>query len=121
MNFGDRPGASYSGLEYFVGCLLGAAVEFMSLAEIRRQFGPRGIREYSQSYGRIGAITDDTQMTMFTAEGLLRADNRLRSKGVCHPPGIVYRSYLRWLETQGEHPRYPSPDDRSGWLLQVAG
>jgi len=54
-----------------IGDALGAPVEFMSAAEIRRTFGPGGIGDYSEAYGRRGAITDDTQMTLFTAEGLL--------------------------------------------------
>ena len=52
---------------------MGAPVEFMSLAEIKKTFGPEGIQNYVTAYGRLGAITDDTQMTLFTAEGLLRA------------------------------------------------
>jgi ADP-ribosylglycohydrolase len=113
--------------EFFSGCLLGgavgdalgASVEFMSLAEIRQAFGPNGIRDYRPAYGKLGAITDDTQMTMFTAEGLLRADNRYREKGICHPPAMVHHAYLRWLQTQGEHPGYPYPEARSGWLFQI--
>jgi len=61
----------------FRGCLLagaagdtlGAPVEFMGLASIRDRFGPGGIRGLAPAYGREGgAITDDTQMTLFTAE-----------------------------------------------------
>jgi ADP-ribosylglycohydrolase len=100
-----------------VGDALGAPVEFLSLDEIRARFGPEGIRDFAPAYGRAGAITDDTQMTLFTAEGLLRAHNRAIQKGICHPPTIVYHAYLRWLETQGEQPHYPFPDVRGGWLL----
>lgn len=56
-----------------VGDALGAPVEFMSLPEIKAKFGSRGIRESAPAYGRLGTITNDTQMTLFTAEGLLRA------------------------------------------------
>ena len=64
----------------FLGCLLGGAagdalgapVEFMSRAEILRRFGPKGIAQYAPAYGGLGTITDDTQMTLFTAEGLIR-------------------------------------------------
>ena len=56
-----------------VGDALGAGVEFMSLDEIRGRYGPAGVTGYVPCYGRSGAITDDTQMTLFTAEGLLRA------------------------------------------------
>ncbi len=100
-----------------VGDALGASVEFLSLSEIRARFGAAGLRDYAPAYGRIGAITDDTQMTLFTAEGLLRAHNRGIQKGIVHTPTVVYHAYLRWLETQGETPAYPFPDVRGGWLL----
>lgn len=97
-------------LNVFQGCLLGgaigdalgAAIEFDSIQTIRQRFGEQGLTDYAPAYGRIGAITDDTQMTLFTAEGLLRAATRGNHKGICHPPTIIYHAYLRWLETQGE-------------------
>lgn len=84
-----------------VGDALGAPIEFMRLSEIRERFGPQGLREYAKAYGRLGAITDDTQMTLFTAEGLLRAVCQGELKGRCDPAYAVYSAYLRWLKTQG--------------------
>lgn len=55
------------------GDALGAPVEFRSLSEITKQFGTGGVRDFVAAYGRLGAITDDTQMTLFTAEGLICA------------------------------------------------
>jgi len=55
-----------------VGDALGAPVEFMSLSQIRQKYGKDRILDYDRAYGRIGAITYDTQMAMFTAEGTLR-------------------------------------------------
>ena len=87
-----------------IGDALGAPVEFMSRHEILRRCGPGGIRDYWSVYGRPGAITDDTQMTLFTAEGLLRA----ATQG--HPPGhTAYvaqaaKACQRWLLTQDEGP-----------------
>ena len=114
---------------FFTGCLLGGAVgdalgapvEFWSLAQIRTRCSPDGVREFLPAHGRTGAITDDTQMTLFTAEGLLRAHNRRRQRGVAGAlPAIVYHAYLRWLETQGVHPRYPHlREARAGRLLQI--
>src|SRR5262245_17456571 len=83
-----------------VGDALGAAVEFDDIAAIRRRFGPDGILEPAEAYGRVGAITDDTQMTLFTAEGVLQADDRLE-RGVGNPPGNLWFAYQRWLHTQG--------------------
>jgi ADP-ribosyl-[dinitrogen reductase] hydrolase len=122
--------AAISLADRFRGCLLGGAcgdalggaVEFDSTAAIQRRFGPGGIHEMVEAYGRVGAITDDTQMTLWTAEGLLRAEVRWREKGICHPPSIVAMAYARWMLTQGEQPGFAlhytgwQPD---GWLFGV--
>ena len=50
-----------------VGDALGAPVEFMSLGEIQSSFGADGPEEYAEWGGPTGGITDDTQMTLFTA------------------------------------------------------
>jgi ADP-ribosyl-[dinitrogen reductase] hydrolase len=80
-----------------VGDALGAPVEFSSRTTILNQFGPSGIRDYAPAYGRKGAITDDTQMTLFTAEGFIRAAVRYASRGICNPVSVIHRAYLRWL------------------------
>jgi len=97
-----------------VGDALGAPVEFMDHAEIVCRFGKGGIRDYVQAYGRLGAITDDTQMTLFTAEGLLRAHVRGCMRGLTTHSGVTDHAYLRWLETQGM--RAPIEIGRDGWL-----
>jgi ADP-ribosylglycohydrolase len=111
--------------DLFQGCLLGGAVgdalgapvEFMSHDQIIAQFGRNGIRDMVPAYGRIGAITDDTQMALFTAEGLLRAWVRQSLRGICHPPSVIAKAYLRWLHTQGiDHPLHRHC--LNGWLIQ---
>ena len=104
-----------------VGDALGAPVEFMSLAQIRTTFGPSGIGKFASAYGRLGAITDDTQMTMFTAEGLIRAWVRGALKGICHPPSVVHYAYLHWLKTQGGSAKLPDgePMEIDGWLIKL--
>lgn len=62
------------------GDALGAAVEFMDWPSIRQKFGERGIRDFAPAFGKLGAVTDDTQMMLFTAEGLLRAWVRQSSR-----------------------------------------
>ncbi len=82
-----------------IGCLLGGAigdamgypVEFMRYANIARHFGGSGVRDLSEG----NVVSDDTQMTLFTAEGLLNG-HRLGKSLV----KSVYRSYLRWYYTQ---------------------
>jgi ADP-ribosylglycohydrolase len=114
-----------------VGCLLGGAVgdalgaplEFKTLDQIRERYGAEGVTGYEEAYGRPGAITDDTQMTLFTAEGFLRAQNRYASTGYCKPRVVMHRAYLRWLHTQGSaeeeliDQKLGSPLD--GWLVGV--
>lgn len=76
-------------LDTFAGCLLGGAVgdalgarvEFDSLNAIRARYGPEGVTELITQSGGKAHITDDTQMTMFTAEGLLRAHVRSCDRG----------------------------------------
>jgi ADP-ribosylglycohydrolase len=97
-----------------IGDALGAGIEFASLSAIREQYGPSGLTDLISAYGRRGAITDDTQMTLFTAEGLIRAHVR-RDTGAWHPPTDVHRAYLRWAATQSQW----GPDERKedqGWL-----
>lgn len=96
-----------------IGDALGAGIEFLSLAEIRRHHGPAGITGYVPAYGRTGAITDDTQMTLFTAEGLLRGQRH--PPGQHDAPGAIWRAYQRWLLTQSGTP--PAAVRASGWLI----
>lgn len=102
-----------------VGDALGAAIEFNSIDRIREKFGAQGLTDYQPAYGRKGAITDDTQMTLFTAEGLMRATVRWNLKGVCHPPSVVHHAYARWLATQGEANPHWQAEKFDGWLFGV--
>jgi len=111
----------------FRGCLLGGAVgdavgapvEFLDIDEIVRKFGEKGICDYAPAYGKLGAITDDTQMTLFTAEGMLCA--RLASLMHGHEPDYFRAasgSYARWLLTQEHSSRANSTSAKASWLLQ---
>lgn len=79
-----------------LGDALGYAVEFHPLEEIQRRFGDQGILEpLADASGRI-RVSDDTQMTLFTAQGLIDAaeptvEARTASQRL---------SLLDWLETQ---------------------
>ncbi len=67
--------------EWFRGCLLAGAagegldapVEFLCRRDIDHRFGASGIQSCAPVHYRLGAITDDTQMTLFPAEGMLRS------------------------------------------------
>jgi len=92
-----------------IGDALGAKVEFLSWRSIRARFGPFGVTDLVTAYGKWGAVTDDTQMTLFTAEGLIEAF----AAGEPDDAAIVaavYRAYQRWLRTQTEAPPGPAED-----------
>jgi ADP-ribosylglycohydrolase len=103
-----------------VGDALGAPVEFMSRNEILKRFGRQGITGYAPAHGGLGRITDDTQLSLFTAEGMLRAWVRSCFSGIASVPGITRCAYLRWLRTQDEAPGQDASDasPRDGWLFQ---
>ncbi len=104
-----------------VGDALGAAIEFKSHAEIKEQFGPAGLRDYAMAYRRLGAITDDTQMTLFTAEALLRAEHLRQKDPGARVAEVAWHAYLRWLETQGDVVQRRGLPDEDGWLFRLKG
>ncbi|WP_433870300.1 ADP-ribosylglycohydrolase family protein [Saccharopolyspora sp. CA-218241] len=110
-----------------LGDALGADLEFRTAEEIGARFGPEGPRGLPESYGVRGAFTDDTQMTLFTAEGLIRGSAARRMLDVADPLPEVQHAYQRWLHTQGVDwdaaagpflAERPVPD---GWLIEVPG
>jgi ADP-ribosylglycohydrolase len=90
-----------------LACILGGAlgdgfghpVEFDKQAAIQRRFGPAGLRIPQYEHGQL-VVSDDTQMTLFTLEGLTRAHLHQESDD----DGLIRQvrlSYMDWLETQG--------------------
>lgn len=88
-------------LDKYKGCLIGGAVgdalgytvEFMREKDIFSDYGENGITEYELRNGK-AIISDDTQMTLFTANGLLLGTNDgsyIRS---------IYDCYKEWFITQ---------------------
>jgi ADP-ribosylglycohydrolase len=88
-----------------MGDALGAPIEFDDLDSIRRRYGSAGLTTYAPAYGLVGAITDDTQMTLFTAEGVMLAP----SDAVDDVVASIRVSYLAWLHTQ--RPSAARPED----------
>jgi len=56
--------------------------EFKSLQNILHKFDQEGVTDYLEFSDGHGAITDDTQMLFFTAEGLLRFLHRAHIRGI---------------------------------------
>ena len=94
--------------EFFRGCMVGGAigdalgwpVEFMRLSEIQSAYGDAGIQDLVIASSGVAEITDDTQMTLFTAEGILRAYGSEKVEGTADPLPCVFEAYQRWLLTQ---------------------
>lgn len=101
-----------------VGDALGAPIEFMGKATIQHKYGENGVTGYVEFSDGTGAITDDTQMALFTAEGILRAFVRGHEKGICSVPSVVNGAYQRWLTTQGYFPEDEYSSLESGWLIK---
>lgn len=117
-------------IDKFIGCLLGGAVgdalgapvEFMKRVEMIKCFGTDGITQYASAYGGLGLITDDTQMTLFTAEGMINGYLCDLLNGVTDYKTSLAQAYFRWLMTQGEQPSSKTMFNRqhSGWLFSQA-
>ncbi|GAA4613720.1 hypothetical protein GCM10023108_15410 [Saccharopolyspora hordei] len=107
------------------GDALGYPIEDDSLQEIRRKYGPAGLTDYVDAHRPGGSVSDETQMTLFTLEGLIRASIRRRLFGENEPATQVQHAYQRWLHTQGFDwrdaggPLAATPPD--GWLIQQKG
>ena len=117
--------ANYEAMkDRFRGCLMGGAagdalgyeVEFLSNREIKKRFGEGGIRRYVL-HGGVALISDDTQMTLYTANGLLCG-----AAVKCDEDGYreyIRRCYLDWLTTQREW-REKASKGKISWLNGIA-
>ena len=104
------------------GDALGYAIEFSPEREIFARYGAEGIVSYELDPRRGEAlISDDTQMTMFTANGLVAS---VRDQSPDEPRAYVAKAYQDWLLTQRKSYRqvmWMEPADLYGnvtWLLR---
>ena len=111
--------------EYFRGCLIGGAigdalgyaVEFLSYPSIVAKYGKDGITKYDNKEGQKALISDDTQMTLFTANGILIGKTRTIIRGFgADPYCYVHSTYKDWLKTQGYKTEC---EHKYSWLLDV--
>ena len=111
------------------GCLFGGAigdamgyrVEFKGLGSIRFSYGEAGIQEPEETDGYY-VVSDDTQMTLFTFEGLIRglgqSDETILEE--------IRLAYVDWLATQEApdiswHPRGNIYHNKRLWHLRAPG
>ena len=115
-------------LDKIQGCLLGGAagdalgypVEFMSWQGIQKKYGAAGITEYDPDAGTgLAQISDDTQMTLFTANAAIvsaaRADG---APSVRAYRETAHHAYLDWYKTQTCRSVFENKW-RTCWLMDV--
>jgi ADP-ribosylglycohydrolase len=117
------PAATPSHESRIHGCLLGGAlgdslgyaVEFDDIAAIRSRFGPEGLQDFSALDG--GAhFSDDTQLTLYTVDGLLEALEWANSGVGADTNACLWLAYLRWLGTQGVPVPEAAPFQPPRWI-----
>lgn len=96
-----------------VGDALGYPVEFLSYNDILRIYGDNGITRYNLADSEKALISDDTQMTLYTACGLINA----KKSGVSVVEAVKH-AYLEWLYTQRSLRTRPYSDC---WITDVIG
>ena len=102
-----------------VGDALGYTVEFEQWPYIRNTYGDRGITRYDLSYNGKALISDDTQMTLFTASGILLGMTRGCTRGIMGRIDMYCgHTYVDWLHTQEWQERDQNHYSTS-WLMDV--
>lgn len=104
---------------HFQACLLGGAigdalgnpVEFLDIQSIRQRYGEQGLDQLVDP-----EFTDDTQMTLFTTEALIRFSLQTDRRDL-QLLTELHQAYLRWLHTQDQDEAIPA-SLRTGWLLK---
>lgn len=83
------------------GDALGYTVEFMSRKSILARYGNKGITKFDLTPEGKALVSDDTQMTLFTANGMLMGITRGYMRGIGGAPeNYVDGAYLDWYYTQ---------------------
>ena len=90
-----------------IGDALGYQIEF------KRNIKDKEVTEYKNNKG---IISDDTQMTLFTANALLWRETRGSLRGIAMvPTRAIYESYLDWLDTQNNTNNHNS----ISWIKEI--
>lgn len=107
------------------GCLIGGAagdalgyvVEFLDEKSIFQKYGKSGITEYSLVNGA-AEISDDTQMTLFTANGLLLGTTRGMTRGIMGKySDYISLCYKDWYKTQ--YKDITKDEYNNSWLINI--
>lgn len=102
-----------------IGDALGYSVEFMTYPSIIRQYGSDGITNFTLE-DNLALFSDDTQMTLFTANGLL---NGIVRNNYLHRQSSLIdnigNAYIDWYKTQlRQNYRIPE-NERNCWISDI--
>lgn len=102
------------------GDALGYPVEFMSRNAILARYGDRGITEFKLDSDGKALVSDDTQMTLFTANGMLMGLTRGYMRGIGgDPKDYVGGAYIDWYYTQTVNKVSERDDFHYTWLRDL--
>lgn len=115
--------------EKIAGCLIGGAagdalgyaVEFENENSITKTYGKPGITEYALNHKGVAQISDDTQMTLFTANALIVGMTRDRlNNGADRRDGFmddISKAYQDWHTTQFNF--LPNLHPKCAWITNI--
>ncbi|MGO4453277.1 ADP-ribosylglycohydrolase family protein [Arthrobacter sp. RAF14] len=98
-----------------LGDALGYVVEFDRVPVIRERFGAAGLQGFEQLSGPVD-FSDDTQMTLYSADGLADVLAWARDGVGADEVACVWLAYLRWLQTQGVALPDSAPHPQPRWI-----
>lgn len=104
------------------GDALGYPVEFMGRNAILAQYGNKGITQFELDRNGKALVSDDTQMTLFTANGMLMGLTRGYMRGIGgEPENYVDGAYIDWYYTQTgrKKPMFGDMDFHYTWLRDM--
>ncbi len=104
------------------GDALGYPVEFMSRRNIIARYGKEGITQFEIASNGKALVSDDTQMTLFTANGLLMGLTRGYMRGIGgQPEDYVNLAYVDWYYTQTRYSNHSKNnfEGRHTWLRDI--
>lgn len=105
-----------------IGDALGWPIEFKSERQITNKYWPNGIRKYDLNAAGEAEITDDTQMALFTANGILYGETVNLLHGTSKPPRhYVAVAYQDWLCTQEDRAKTDIKPGGISWLNAMEG
>lgn len=92
----------YKDKNRIIGSLIGGAIGDALGYPIEFKKGIKD-KEITKYYEDKGIVSDDTQMTLFTANALLWCATRANMRGIAMKPAdAIYEGYLDWLDTQNK-------------------